>query len=170
MRIVKDQLTGEKKPNTELWQAPNKKYYTSKEAYEIYESSNEYRIKTINLAMDILGYKDGMKLPTLFYKKVKEWEVYGNDVIYNTLNAQCQNIEWAIKNKQFNGEVAKVMYISAIIQNHIMDEYKKKVIENKRKVIEKRNETSIETTNIDNVGKTSKGRDVSNLLGDDLWN
>ena len=127
-RRVKIQDTGQYGNSEEAFRAPNKKYYSSEEAWQNIQLNNQYRDKCIQFVMDLLGYRPGMKLPTLTYKKIKEYEEpYGLDVLYETMLSCEQSCTWALQNKQFTGEVAKIMYIFAIFQNNAMDQWKKKV-------------------------------------------
>ena len=72
-----------------------------------------------------MGYKPTMILPTYFFKKLKDFEGLGYEAVYNTMVSQTKSIDWALKNKDFGSETAKVIYIMAIINNNVMDEYKK---------------------------------------------
>lgn len=165
-RKVKCQDTGEYSTNDVAYKASNGKYYSSKDAYMNIKTNNEYRIKCIDEIMKILNYKEGMKLPTVTYKKLSEYEIYGFDVLLDTINSQHDAFVWALKNKTFNSETSKIFYLFAIIQNNIMESYKKKAIEEKQKVEEKRNELIVEDIN---VGTNQRSKNVSKLLGDDEW-
>ena len=127
-RQVKCQDTGELRCSDELFKAPNKKYYSSQEAWEHVEQNKIYRQKCIDFLMDLLGYKTGMKLPTVTFKLIKEYEEpYGLDVLYATMVATRQSCEWALINRDFQQETAKIWYLFAVFQNNAMTEWKKKV-------------------------------------------
>lgn len=127
-RRVKIQDTGQYGSSDEAFRAPNKKYYSSEEAWQKIQLNNTYREKCVEFVMDLLGYQPGMKLPTLTYKKIREYEnPYGLDVLYETMCAQKNACLWALQNKQFNGETAKIMYLFAIFQNNAMEQWKRKV-------------------------------------------
>lgn len=130
-RKIKLQDTGEFSTSDVAYKAPNKKYYSSEEAYLKMKTNAEYRQKCIDKMFDLLGYKNNMVIPTFFYKKLKEFEGIGYDVLLDTMNGKENDIYWAIKNKIFAGETAKVMYITAILNNNIMDYYKRKIAREK---------------------------------------
>ena len=103
-------------------------YYSSKEAYEAIESDIKYRHKSMNLLTEILGFKNAKDLPQLTYKYINEYqEPLGLDVLYDTLIFKRNDIEYALGNKDFESELAKIKYIFGIVQNNYMTEYKKKV-------------------------------------------
>ena len=135
-RQVKLVDTGEMSTNDVAFRAPNKKYFSSEEAYIKWNTNKVYRNKCIDKMFEIMGYKQGMILPTYFYKKLKDFEGVGFEALFNTMNSQAKVIQWALTNKNFNGEIAKVMYIMAILNNNVMDEYKKIVKSQKYKATE----------------------------------
>ena len=122
--------TGEKMEKTEAYCLNvngKNKYYSSKEGYEKFVFTNHHKNKCVDIIREMMGYVlPQMKLPTFTYRKIEEYRELGFDVLYNTLNAQRSNIEWALINKDFGSETAKVMYIFAIVQNNFMEEYRKK--------------------------------------------
>lgn len=156
---------GTKGDSDTAYKAENKKYYSSKEAYDKIKSNNERRELCITKVMDLLEYKPGMKLPTIFYKRLKDYESYGYEVLYETILQQEKNIVWALRNKEFSSETSKVMYVCAILQNNVMDCYK--TMQRLKK--QKREETKVkveDNVNFDDIGTKKKGNDVSSLLGD----
>ena len=127
-RKVKLQDTGEWSTSDVAYKAPNKKYYSCEEAFLNREKSTSYRFQCIDKLMDIMGYQPGMKLPTIAYKMINEYEKpYGFDVLLETMEDQKKNMQWALNNKQFTSETSKVRYLFAIIQNNAMDSWQKKV-------------------------------------------
>ena len=136
-RQVKLVDTGEMSNSDISFRAPNKKYFSSEEAYIKWNTNKEYRNKCTDKMFEIMGYKPKMILPTYFFKKLKEFEGIGYEAVYNTMVSQAKSIDWALKNKDFCSETAKVMYIMAIINNNVMDEYKK--------IIKKQRENKIYT-------------------------
>ena len=140
MRKVKLQDTGEFGLDTAAYKAPNNKYYSSEAAYKKMAMNAEYRAKCIDAMYAILEYKTFMKLPTYFYKRLKECEGYGYDVVFHCIQNKAKDIKWAINNKNFNSEIGKMMYIWAILNNHMNDALKEVVAE--RRAEEKRNQIS----------------------------
>ena len=120
---------------------------------------------------EVLNYKNGMILPTIFYKKLSELNGVGYESVYYTFKNQSDSIEWSLRNKDFKSEASKVMYIMAIINNHVMDEYKK--LERKQKIEEKQEQQVENVEYIDleltQSGTKKKGTDISNLFGEEEW-
>lgn len=141
------------------------KYWSSEEAYKKNQMNKLTRADCINKMYDVLNYKSFMKVPTFFYKKLSEWEPYGFDVVLLCMNSHEKDIQWAIKNKNFNSETAKIMYICAILENNMTDTLKQKTREQKLKKEEYKADNLI-IENIDNIGTSKKSNDVSSLLGD----
>lgn len=171
-RKVKLQDTGDYSTSDVSYKAPNGKYYSSKESYEKLLNEHKMRTKCVDKIVDLFGLKPGMKLPTLFYKRINELAIYGFEVVYNTIVNNESSITWALENKEFNSEVGKVQYVMAIIQNNINEEYKKYKADLKSK---QKSDIMIEDVEnsldlVSNLVK-NKAKDVSSLLGeDDLWN
>lgn len=125
-RQVKLVDTGEMSTNDVAFRAPNKKYFSSEEAYIKWNTNKEYKNKCIDKMFEIMNYKPKMVLPTYFFKKLNDdYEGVGYEALYNTMISQTKAIQWALANKSFTGETAKVMYVMAILKNNVMDEYKK---------------------------------------------
>lgn len=170
--LVKDQITGEKIEKETAYVVSKvgsngkktNKYYSSEAAYKKWETNKQYRQKCIDKMYDILGYKSFMKLPTFFFRKLTEWEPYGFSVVLDCMVSNMVSIDWALKNKQFTQESAKVMYICAILENHMNDSLKKIMALDKIK--DKDNAKNIETNDIEAIGNRKSVKDVSNLLGD----
>ena len=159
-RKVKCQVTGEYGNSDNFFKASNGKYYKTKEIYSNWKLQSEYRQKIINELNDIFCPKRGMKLPTVTYKKISE---YNNmyDSLYDTVVGCRSNIEWSLKNKNFTSENGKMCYAFAIIENNFNDYLKANV--RKRKEKEKVYEYGDEEFKETHV--TTK-KDVSGLLGD----
>lgn len=130
-RKVKLQDTGEFGTSDHAYQAPNKKYYSTESAYKKIALNGEYRVKCVSAIYDLLGYKDFMKLPTYFYKRLKDCEGYGYDVVFRCIQKKSKDIQWAIEHKDFSSEVGKMMYLWAILDNSMNDALKE-VIQEKR--------------------------------------
>ena len=170
-RKVKCVDTGEFKPKSEAWRPPNsKKYYSSQEAWNNIQKQIKIKDECIDYLMDVLGYKPGMKLPTITYKKIEEYrEPYGFDVLLDTMQQQSRQIEWALKNKNFQNETGKIMYLFAIFQNHAIEAWRnndarENATNRKQEVLPSNLELSENTYN-----KTTKN--ITKFLDKDaLWN
>lgn len=76
--------------------------------------------KITDYLIELLRYGPGMKLPTITYRKIEEYrETCGFEVLFETIKQQSKSIQWALDNKEFINEVAKICYIFAIIQNNV---------------------------------------------------
>ena len=130
--LVKDQLTGKKAPRDTLYRVENinkngtitAKYYTSKEAYEEWCKDKEWKKKSVDMIFKLLGYNDGCVAPGVLFKEIEKYRGMGFEVLYNTIISTIGDVEWAIANKEFHNEVAKIKYIMAIYSNHAIDEYR----------------------------------------------
>ena len=50
-----------------------------------------------------------------------------------------EGIEWALRNKDFNGETTRAMYLLKILQNHFPESWKKKVAQDRENKISDEN-------------------------------
>ena len=161
---------GQKSGNSDTaFRAPDKKYYSSEEAYNRIIADKSWRNKIIVHMYYIMGYSYGMVLPTVFYKKLAGLEAYGYEVVYDTIIGEESSIKWAIRNKRFQTETGKLLYIMSIIVNKINDYYKKK--QHDRKALEKKQETpAVADVNFEEIGrKTETTTDASSFLGGEEW-
>ena len=173
-RKVKLQDTGEivGKDTAGIYQAPNKKYYSSEDVYLAIDLDNKYREKCIEKMYDVMGYAKEQKISTFFFKRLAEWrEGYSYSVIDKAMELSANSIEYACRTKSFNNENAKVNYIMAIIQNNLNDAQKlethlKQKI--KQKVKDENLDSMIDGIELLSTIKASSPRksDVSSLVGD----
>jgi len=119
----------------------------------------EWRNKCTKYFSDLIGYKQGMKFPTVFFRKMKEMDGYGYDVIYKTFLYKDTELNEAVRNKAFQTEYNKVAYLMAIVQNSIADVYK---ITTVQKTSEDVNIPDVE----DVANVKQKRRDISAFIGD----
>lgn len=162
-RRVKCQDTGEYSTSDVAYKAENGKYYSSQAAYSLLLEQKEDRQRCVDLMFEVLNYQSWMKLPTFFFSKLKTWEPYGYKVVYDTINGVRQNIEWALQNKRFADESKCVVYVCAIIENHLNDYYK--LHKREQQAENKSNRLEIDaSTEFIPTQRTRK--DISSLLGD----
>ena len=134
--------------------------------YKQWEENKTYRLKCIDKMYEIMGYKPKMILPTYFFKKLKDFEGVGYLALYNTMITQSKSIDWALKNKDFGSETAKVMYIVAILNNNVMDEYKK-IVKEKREANRKINTIMPDEFVMDLPVEQKKSVDISRWVEDE---
>lgn len=163
-RKVKLRDTGEESTSDIAYKAEDGKYYSSEYAYKKMFENKEYRKKCIDLIYEVLGYKESMIVPTFFYKSLQKFEGVGYEALYNTMLDQNDKVQWALKNKDFNGETAKVMYIMAIYNNNVMDTYKKMIADKKLKEIIDKKDTVVEIS--ENVCRKQETKNISRFLED----
>lgn len=156
---VKDQLTGKKRPKNELYQADNGKYYTSKEKYEEYKKNMEYRDKCTEKMYELINYSSFMKIPTFWYKRLKDWEDYGYEIVYMTI-VDLSDILRKYAYKGFKSEAHRINYLSAIIENHLNDTLK--LVEERKRVEKLSEENKGGTIEIENRKQPSK--DISKFI------
>lgn len=165
-RKVKCVDTGELSTSDLAYKAPNGKYFSSEANYKQWEENKTYRLKCIDKMYEIMGYKPKMILPTYFFKKLKDFEGVGYLALYNTMITQSKSIDWALKNKDFGSETAKVMYIVAILNNNVMDEYKK-IVKEKREANRKINTIMPDEFVMDLPVEQKKSVDISRWVEDE---
>ena len=117
--------TGEYSMSDVSYKAPNGKYYSSQAAYEKIKEECSYRFQAIDYLSELLGYnEEGIPAPRFLYIKMEEMNKCGYKVIYNTIEQQEDTIKWALENKTFKNETAKISYIMGILRNNIIDVYR----------------------------------------------
>lgn len=149
MRKVKLQDTGEYSTNDVAYKGSNGKYYSSEAAYKKIETNTEYRKRCIEGMYALLDYQDYMKIPTYFYKRLKECEGYGYDVVFRCMKMKARDIQWALANKDFDSEIGKMMYIWAILDNGMNDALKAVVAERREEERKLKNTKVEESVNVD---------------------
>ena len=171
-RKVKLQDTGEivAKSTLGIYQAPNKKYYSSEDAYLAIDLENSIRDKCTDLMYDFMGYDKKLKLSTLFFKRLAEWhEGYSYNVIYTAMELSKNSVEYASGAKKFNSEGAKLNYFMAIIQNNLNDALKMESLKKKAKARTEQHPLDTLIDGVESLYNTStvrKRSNVSNLAGD----
>lgn len=171
-RQVKLQDTGEivDKTLNGLYQAPNKKWYSSEDAYLEIDLEAVKRQNIIDKIFDLLNYSQGQKITTLFFKRLKEWrEGYTYQTIDKAIDMSKDAIEFAFRTKSFENETAKVMYMSAIIQNKLNDALN--IVKLEKKVKNKSQNHNLDAMAdgieiLTNITSDKKSSDVSHLAGE----
>lgn len=190
--MVKCMATGERGPRDEYYKAPNGRYFKSESIYEAWMAGRrkerarknsmphyekpgrtpESYKKLCSTIANLIGYdpEGGQPMPTVVFRRLKELDYYSDEVIQKTLNAEADNIRWAMTNKSFDNDIGRASYLMAIVRNNIaeVDRHEK----NKKETVRKEeNNPDIDTmVDLENIGAVHTNRDVSSLLGgDDLW-
>lgn len=170
-RKVKCALTKESGTSDVFYKAENGKYYKSKELYDTWHLDVQKRTQARNLLLEYMDWQEGEPFPTLLLKKLKELDYYSGQVVLDTVRKCASSLEWAIKNKNFLSTTSKIHYVFAIISNNIADVNKQNTLH--KEYEKKREHNSEETLNanmeIVEIGTTTKGKDISDFLEDELW-
>lgn len=153
-----------------LYQAPNRKWYSSEEAYLEIDLEAVKRQNIVDKIFILLGYNKGQKITTLFFKRLKEWrEGYSYYTIDKAVDMSKDAIEFAFRTKNFDNETAKVMYMSAIIQNKLNDALNITKLEQKVKQKSKSHDLNSMADGIEaltNIESEKKSSDVRHLAGE----
>lgn len=101
------------------------RYFKNESVYEEYKFQSEYWVKIIEkFCFEYLGYEKGQPFPTILPKRIKQLDFYDNETIYRTMLACDNDIHYAIENKNFDTDYAKIGYIMAILTNRIAKVWK----------------------------------------------
>lgn len=170
-RKVKLHDTGEiAEKNSSMFQAPDKRWFSSYDAYLAYDLDNQTRIKCIDKMFDIMGYSSGQKINTSFFKRLKEWrEGYTYNVILKAMEMSIDSIDYAKRTKQFDSEWNKLSYFMAIIQNKLNDALNISKLERKVNKIDNNKDLDIFADGIETtqyICGNVKANNVSELAGD----
>ena len=170
-RQVKLQDTGEIVSKDKAYQAPNRKYYSSEDAYLMIDIENNNRNKCTDMMYDFMGYSPKQKLSTFFFKRINEWhDGYSYSTILRAMEMSKDGIEYSSRTKRFDSEGAKLSYFMAIIQNKLNDAWK--VEDNLKRKIKAHHENGNLEQMIDGmecleyISKPIKGNDVSKFAGE----
>ena len=166
-RHVKCFATGEK-GMSDVFVKHGNHYYKSEKVYQDYKKEMDYRTKTINLIVyDYMEYTKEMTYPSILNKRLREIEHFGYETIYRTLISEDNNIRRAVREKIFDSDYLKMMYILAIVKNNIFKTWKI-VLAEKREA--KKDEKEISDTTLEDFqdvkNPKQKVKDISKLLGD----
>lgn len=161
MRRVKCQDTGEYSTNDIAYKAANGKYYSSEAAYIQLVEQQQQRQKCIDLLYDILDFDRDIIVPSILFKNLKNYEKVGYDVVYETILEERNDINWALNNIDFKNITGMIIYVCKILENHMLDVYKRK--QHDKRVAEKQNDVVIpSSTEVRN--KKQKTKDISRFL------
>lgn len=140
-------------------------YYKDEFTYERYIEEKNYRKLTYDIIADYLGYQKGQIFPGVVYHRLKNLEFYGYKCIYQTFCIKKNDIEWALNHKDFRNDLGRIAYMFAIINNSINDVYKQMRTESRKQKLPE-SADYIEEINLEDIGTSKKGRDISSFLED----
>lgn len=160
-------------------------YFKDEETYQLYIREKKCRLKCIEILFDELGYQPHKEVLTSYPKDT----VYGKPhvpllnkelnrlhtidywhIILKAMYIVKNDIKYAIKNKQFLSEYARIRYVTTIIENAIPKARKQEEWEKKGKILKELREKNLtskkEEDNIDLGTKEveRKTKDISRFL------
>lgn len=144
----------EKKQWNELYQ------YVKK---EILQYDDNQKIPD-NLVLRLKGLSTGKLIEN---KSIEDKAKYSFEIVLFTFKLCKTSIISAIKNKDFQNEMGKFIYICAIIENNINDVYLR--VTNAKKSQEKTESINVENLNHNGAEYQSKTKDKVNEKFNDLW-
>ena len=181
--LVKDTLTGELKPRSTLWKAPNHRYYTSEEAYnemvakkaaqEAAEEKRKWRrnviIKATRKEMyDLCGIPFTEAPPGILLKREKELrDAYGEEVVYEAVIRCKKEIARALEYKQHDLRdlVSAGLYAFGVLRSKLPDVAVELEREKQIRREQAKNQRQAEIIDINSfVGRKPKSRDLSELF------
>lgn len=118
------------------------------------------------ISYELLNYESGQPFSTVVLRKIKEYEFYGYDVVYDCIKNNLQLLKrYANDTTKFSTEYGKISYLFAIINAKLPDEFEKaKKIKND---LNKQNQKTIYNVNPYEIGTKQKANDISEWLEDD---
>lgn len=166
-RPVKCFVTGEK-GDSETFVKHDNHYYKSEQVYQDYIKEMEYRKKIIDLIVyDYMDYTKDMPFPTILNKRLKAIQHFGYETIYRTIDSQDETIRRACREKTFDSDYLKLMYILAIVKNNIFPIWKI-VLAEKREA--RKNAKEVSKTTLQDIQEVKnpkqKVKNISKFLED----
>ena len=166
-RKVKCNVTGEYGTSDTFIKIDNK-YYKDRETYENNRKEKDLWHELINyICINLLNYEKGQPFPSLVTRKLNEFSFYNREVILQSFKEKEKDILYQINQDcKFDNEQSKIFYMFAIVKNNINDVNKKWKRKQLTEVKQQKSEINIET-NIEELGTSKKGKDISGWLEDD---
>lgn len=120
-RLVKLLDTGEQVPREEAYYAEKqRRYFSSREAYEKWAKPDEYWNKTIGLLIEITDYPSNLKLPPAFMKRLREeFKGVGFEAVYTALIYKRKEIEYRMQINNFADYTHRLNYIFVMIHDDV---------------------------------------------------
>lgn len=113
--------TGKKVLREEAYYAEKqRRYFSSKEAFEKWNRPDEYWQKTIGLLIEIIDYPSKLRLPSRFLKKLQDtYKAVGFEAVYTALVYKRKEIEYRMQINDFADYSHKLNYIAVMIQDDV---------------------------------------------------
>lgn len=157
MRKVKYQDTGEYGSNESGYQAPNKKYYSSKEAYDLIVKNKELYKEVYIKLQEIL---ETSSVPPIVIKEVNKYKAR-YDIVLEILERTGEIIREGLRTRNITNSFCVARYVGTFINNNyreIEKEFEELVTVKKQRHIE-------EPEDMSHIGHKHKHKDLSQLTG-----
>lgn len=163
-RKVKCVDTGEYSTNDVAYKGRDNRWYSSQSAYETILASRERFKKIYSLLQDILSISNTDPVPPVIIKAISKYK-NRYDIVEEVLAQNMQSVREAIKYKEITDPFQQSRYILAVIENNYS-----RIKEEMQQLIELNRQRNIEApSDISDLGRKNKSRDVSRLVGGFSW-
>lgn len=163
-RRVKCVDTGEYSTNDVAYKGQDNRWYSSQSAYETILASRERFKKIYSLLQDILSISNTDPVPPVIIKAISKYK-NRYDIVEEVLVQNMQSVREAIKYKEITDPFRQSRYILAVIENNYS-----RIKEEMQQLIELNRQRNIEApSDISDLGRKNKSRDVSRLVGGFSW-
>lgn len=179
--LVKDNATGEYKPRSTLWKAPNKRYYTSEEVYNRIKEEkaekeaeerrkSELMFKAREVLYEIIGIPSADCPPGVLLKRERDIrDAYGTKAYYETVVRRRDEIasivQTGARNGKFRDIVASGLYAYGIIRRMVPDVIAQMKREEKAKTTAAMREKNSDMFDLESgSGQTPRNRDLTELF------
>lgn len=163
-RRVKCVDTGEYSTNDVAYKGQDNRWYSSQSAYETILASRERFKKIYSLLQDILSISNTDPVPPVIIKAISKYK-NRYDIVEEVLAQNMQSVREAIKYKEITDPFQQSRYILAVIENNYS-----RIKEEMQQLRELKRRRNIEApSDISDLGRKNKSRDVSRLVGGFSW-
>lgn len=163
-RRVKCVDTGEYSTNDVAYKGQDNRWYSSQSAYETILASRERFKKIYSLLQDILSISNTDPVPPVIIKAISKYK-NRYDIVEEVLAQSMQSVREAIKYKEITDPFQQSRYILAVIENNYS-----RIKEEMQQLRELKRRRNIEApSDISDLGRKNKSRDVSRLVGGFSW-
>ena len=163
-RKVKCQDTGEYSTSDVAYKAPDNKYYSSAEAYEQMQKHRQLYQKIYSDLQEILGLNEAEPVPPIIIKVIGKYK-NRYDIVAEIFAREKVGIKESIRSKEITNPFNQSRYIQAVIDNNY-NQIKSEINE----LAKISHEQYIEApTDISNLGRKNRSKDVSKLVGGFSW-
>ena len=165
-RKVKYVDTGEYGNSLEGFKGEDKKWYSSKSAYDMIMLAKQQKRQCIDKMGEIMDIGADGFVPPVIVKMFGKYDKVGFDVLYETLCEQEKSIKWALNTKDFKSDYQAAKYIDAILGNNYRKV--KDRLDNQKRMKAAQHDPETEQDEIE-FNRVNKNKDISNLVGGFAW-